>query len=101
MCAALMMDDSNMEFAFEHIGLPARTPASLRDWYQRVLGAECVFGDGQAPPFLLRLPGGVMIEVYGRRRRPGAVLSGSRGEPAPPGRAARQLGKCRVRSQEC
>jgi glyoxylase I family protein len=31
-----------------------------------VLGAKVVFGNGQTPPaFLLALPGGVMLEIYG------------------------------------
>jgi glyoxylase I family protein len=50
----------------EHIGLAARDPVALKDWYQRVLGAELVFSNDQSPPaFLLRLPGGVLLEIYG------------------------------------
>ena len=50
----------------EHLGLPARNPAALKDWYARVLRAEVVFDNHQTPPaFLLALPGGVMIEIYG------------------------------------
>ncbi|MGD0258635.1 MAG: VOC family protein [Verrucomicrobiota bacterium] len=50
----------------EHLGLPARDPAALKDWYACMLGARLVFGNEQSPPaFLLALPGGVMIEIYG------------------------------------
>jgi glyoxylase I family protein len=55
-----------MNYSVEHLGLPARDPAALKDWYARVLGAKVVFGNGQTPPaFLLALPGGVMLEIYG------------------------------------
>ena len=54
-----------MKFAFEHIGLPARDPAALKDWYARTLDAELVYENGQTPPaFFLRLPGGLLIEIY-------------------------------------
>lgn len=54
-----------MNFSVEHLGLPARDPVALRDWYARVLGARLVFSDDRTPPvFLLALPGGVMIEIY-------------------------------------
>ena len=47
-----------MDFRVEHLGLPARNPAGLRDWYIRVLDATLVFSDGNQPPaFLLKLPG--------------------------------------------
>jgi glyoxylase I family protein len=55
-----------MQFSVEHLGLPARNPVALKDWYARMLGARLVFGNDQTPPaFLLALPGGVMIEIYG------------------------------------
>jgi glyoxylase I family protein len=54
-----------MNVTLEHIGLSARDPATLRDWYVRVLGAKPVFDNGQRPPMvLLAVPGGVMIEIY-------------------------------------
>ena len=54
-----------MKFVLEHLGLPARDPRALRDWYVRALGARVVFDSGQTPPmFLLAVPGGVMIEIY-------------------------------------
>jgi glyoxylase I family protein len=55
-----------VNFTVEHLGLPARDPAALKDWYARMLGARLVFDNGQAPPaFLLALPGQFMIEIYG------------------------------------
>ena len=54
-----------MEFRVEHLGLPARDPVALKDWYVRVLGAKFVFNDGLIPPsFFVRMPGGVMFEIY-------------------------------------
>ena len=54
-----------MKFAVEHIGLPARDPVALKDWYARVLEAELVYENGQTPPaFFLRLPGGLLLEIY-------------------------------------
>jgi glyoxylase I family protein len=55
-----------VDFTVEHLGLPARDPVALKDWYARVFGAKFVFVTDQTPPaFLLALPGGVMIEIYG------------------------------------
>jgi glyoxylase I family protein len=55
-----------VNFSVEHLGLPARDPAALKDWYARMLGAKVVFGNNQTPPaFLLALPGQLMIEIYG------------------------------------
>jgi glyoxylase I family protein len=55
-----------VNFSVEHLGLPARDPAALRDWYVHMLGGKVVFDNGQQPPaFLLALPGRVMIEIYG------------------------------------
>jgi glyoxylase I family protein len=54
-----------MKFTVEHLGLPARNPVALKDWYVRVLGATVAFDNGQTPPaFFLSLPGGMMIEIY-------------------------------------
>lgn len=54
-----------MQFSVEHIGLAARNSAALKVWYASVLGAELVFDNRQSPPaFLLRLPGGPMVEIY-------------------------------------
>src|SRR5258708_36865589 len=53
-----------MNFCLEHVGLPARNPVALKEWYERVLGARVALADGAAPPFLLVLPGGIMLEIY-------------------------------------
>lgn len=50
----------------EHIGLPARNPTALKDWYVRVLDAWVVMSrDGPPPAYFLALPGGgALIELY-------------------------------------
>ncbi|MDB6067395.1 MAG: glyoxalase/bleomycin resistance protein/dioxygenase [Pedosphaera sp.] len=54
-----------MKFIAEHLGLPARDPAALKQWYVNVLGANLVFENGQTPPaYFLSLPGGLMLEIY-------------------------------------
>ncbi len=56
---------SELKYAVEHLGLPARDPVSLKEWYVRVLGARVRFDSGQTPPaFFLELAGGLMIEIY-------------------------------------
>ena len=54
-----------MNLTVEHLGLPAGDPVALKNWYQRLLDARLVFHNQQAPPFLLALSGGMMIEIYG------------------------------------
>ena len=54
-----------MNWKLEHIGLAAREPVALKDWYIRVLDARLIFGNQQPHAFLLRLPGGGIIEIYG------------------------------------
>src|SRR5258708_4550298 len=54
-----------MTFSPEHIGLAARDPHKLKDWYVATLGTKVVYSDGKMPPaFLIALPGGFMIEIY-------------------------------------
>ena len=54
-----------MNLSVEHIGLPARNAAALRDWYMSKLGAECISPNGAEPPFFIRLPGSTAVfEVY-------------------------------------
>jgi glyoxylase I family protein len=54
-----------MKISVEHLGLPARDPKALKDWYVKTLGAEVVFDNGQTPPaYFLAWPGGVMLEIY-------------------------------------
>ena len=67
---------SRVQFGVEHLGLAAREPATLKDWYARVLGAETVFETGTTPPaFFLRLTGGLVIEIY-----QGAQVSAATGD---------------------
>jgi glyoxylase I family protein len=54
-----------VKFRVEHLGLSARDPVALQEWYARVLGAKVVFRNDQTPPaFLLALPGQLLLEIY-------------------------------------
>jgi glyoxylase I family protein len=54
-----------MRFAAEHLGLPARDPATLKDWYLNALGGELVYDNLETPPaFFVKLAGGLMLEIY-------------------------------------
>jgi len=54
-----------MNFSVEHLGLPARDPAALKDWYLWTLDGRLVYADGQTPPaFFVQLPGGLILEIY-------------------------------------
>lgn len=54
-----------MKFSIEHLGLPARDPVALKNWYEHVLDAKLIFENGQTPPaFFLQLAGGLMLEIY-------------------------------------
>jgi glyoxylase I family protein len=52
-------------FRPEHLGLPARDPVGMKDWYVRVLDARLVFTNASGEAFFLALAGGLMIEIYG------------------------------------
>jgi len=55
----------SMNFIAEHLGLAAREPAVLKDWYVNVLRANVVYDNGRTPPaYLLEFPGGLMLEIY-------------------------------------
>ncbi|SRR3954464_1793662 len=51
-------------FILEHIGLAARNPIELKEWYIEKLGATVVFQMPQVPPAFLMNLGGMMIEIY-------------------------------------
>jgi glyoxylase I family protein len=54
-----------VNFRVEHLGLSARDPVELKDWYVRILGAKVVFANDPAKQsFLLSLPGQVLVEIY-------------------------------------
>ena len=54
-----------MNFAIEHIAVPAANPAALRDWYVQVLGGRVIWDNGKNPPAcLVALPGGGWLEIY-------------------------------------
>lgn len=59
-----------MQFSAEHLGLAANDPVALKQWYEQVLGARCIWDTGQTPPaFFLELKGGVRIEIYQSQSR--------------------------------
>jgi glyoxylase I family protein len=54
-----------MNFEVEHVGLPARNPAELRDWYVNVLGARLLLATAQVPPaYFVALGSSVVLEIY-------------------------------------
>ncbi len=54
-----------MRFSIEHVGLPARDPRRLMEWYVKTLGATPRYEDGQMPPaYFIALPDGLMLEIY-------------------------------------
>jgi glyoxylase I family protein len=53
-----------MNFSLEHLGLPARDPIALKDWYVKTLEAKVRFDNGQTPPMFLLSTAGGMIEIY-------------------------------------
>ena len=54
-----------MKYQVEHLGLAARDPVTLKDWYVTRLDGRVVYQNNEVPPaFLVELPGGLMIELY-------------------------------------
>ena len=54
-----------MNISIEHIAIPATNPVTLKNWYERVLGAREIFNNGKTPATLLiALPGGGWFEIY-------------------------------------
>ncbi len=55
-------------FTVEHIGVAAQDATALREWYERVLGAELVWEISKEPPAALINLGGVTVEIYSADR---------------------------------
>jgi glyoxylase I family protein len=54
-----------MNISIEHIGIPAADPTALKNWYERVLGANTIWDSGENPrAYLVALPGGGWLEIY-------------------------------------
>jgi glyoxylase I family protein len=53
-----------MNIAVEHIAIPAANPVALKRWYERVLGAQPVWDNGQNPLTCLISLGSVWFEIY-------------------------------------
>lgn len=54
-----------MNIRVEHIGVAARDPRGLADWYVRCLGGTECWNNGETPPAVfVRLPGGCVLEIY-------------------------------------
>ncbi len=62
-----------MNFSVEHIGIPAADSVALKNWYERVLGAQVIWDNGQQPPtFMIALAGGAWLEIYPANETPNA-----------------------------
>ena len=62
-----------MNFYVEHIGVPAADTVTLKNWYERVLGARVIWNNGQPPPtFIVALAGGAWLEIYPANAAPNA-----------------------------
>ena len=53
-----------MNISVEHIAVVANNPVTLKNWYERVLGAREIFNNGQNPPTCLISLGNVWFEIY-------------------------------------
>jgi len=53
-----------MNISVEHIAIPAANPVALKNWYERVLGAQAVWDNGQTPLTCLISLGSVWFEIY-------------------------------------
>jgi glyoxylase I family protein len=53
-----------MQISVEHIGLPARNPTELKEWYVRVLNGKIIFESNTMPPAFFVQIGGAMLEIY-------------------------------------
>ena len=52
-----------MQITVEHVGLPARDPHALVDWYVAKLGGQQVELAAAGPPFFVALSG-MVLEIY-------------------------------------
>ena len=58
-----------MKVAVEHIGLAAREPGVLANWYCAVLGANLIFQtDTEPPAFFVQFGNGLILEFYSAER---------------------------------
>jgi glyoxylase I family protein len=56
-----------VQWTVEHLGLAADDPVALAEWYRGVLDGQDVFrceNLGKAPTVFIRLPGGLILEIY-------------------------------------
>ena len=53
-----------MKISVEHIAIVAKNPVALKAWYERVLGAQPVWDNGQNPLMCLISLGNVWFEIY-------------------------------------
>jgi glyoxylase I family protein len=53
-----------MNFSVEHIAIPATDPASLKKWYERMLGAREIFNNGRNPPTFIIALENIWLEIY-------------------------------------
>jgi glyoxylase I family protein len=52
-----------MTFSLEHLGLPARDPQALAEWYIKTLGLRRHPSGNAALPIFVGFPGGPMLEI--------------------------------------
>ena len=58
-----------MKLVVEHIGLAAREPGVLANWYSDVLGANVIFQtDTEPPAFFVQFGSGLILELYSAER---------------------------------
>jgi len=75
--------DTAMQFTVDHIGLPARDPQKLKDWYVGTLDGKLVYADGKTPPaFFVALVDDIedFVAHVSTQRRGGAKNSGKLNE---------------------
>jgi len=53
-----------MNISVEHVAVVANNPVTLKNWYERVLGAREIYNNGQNPPTCLISLGNVWFEIY-------------------------------------